>query len=53
MAGGMAVNAQEYWKMFLETGSPEIYLLFRRECRLEDKHVFDDSGLGTASHGLQ
>ena len=47
------MKSQEYLKMFLETGSPEMYLLFRQESKLEDKHVFDDSGIGAASHGLQ
>ena len=47
------MNAQEYWKIFLETGAPEMYLLFRQECRLEDKHVLDNTGVSAACHGLQ
>ena len=46
------MNAQQYWKIFLETGAPEMYLLFRQASRWEEKHVFDDTGIGTACHGL-
>jgi len=47
------MNAQDYWKIFMETGAPEMYLLFRQESRLEDTHVLDNSGVGAARHGLQ
>ena len=47
------MNAQQYWKIFLETGAPEMYLLFRQETRREEMHVLDDTGAGAASHGLQ
>lgn len=53
IVGGIAMNAQEYWKIFLETGAPEMYLLFRQQCRQEDKHVLEDSGIGAACHRLQ
>ncbi len=47
------MNAQDYWKIFLETGAPEMYLLFRRERAMEESHVLDDPGLGASYHGLQ
>ena len=47
------MNALDYWQLFMETGAPEAYLLYCRHLKTEEKHVFDDSGLGTASHGLQ
>ena len=47
------MNAQDYWKMFLETGAPEMYLLFSRERRMEATHVLDDTGLGAAGYRLQ
>ena len=28
--GGVDMNADTLWNLFLETGSPEVYLLFRR-----------------------
>ena len=47
------MNAQNYWKIFLETGAPEMYLLFRQESRLEEDHVLDNQGACAACHGLQ
>ncbi len=47
------MKAQEYWKIFLETGAPEMYLLFRQQSRQEEHHVLDDSGLSSARNRLQ
>lgn len=47
------MNAQDYWSIFLETGAPEAYLLYTRALKLEEKHVFDDTGTGSSRHGLQ
>ena len=47
------MNAQDYWCFFLETGAPEAYLLYTKALRMEEKHVFDDTGAGSARHGLQ
>lgn len=47
------MNAQEYWQFFLETGAPEIYLLYNNARKMENTHVFDDSGPGASGHGLQ
>ena len=47
------MNASDYWKLFLETGVPEYYLLYSKSMRREEQHVFDNSGAGTPSHGLQ
>lgn len=46
------MNAQDYWNIFLETGAPEMYLLFSKERRMEATHVLDDTGPGTACYGL-
>ena len=51
--GGMEMNAQDYWSIFLETGAPEAYLLYTRALKMEEKHVFDDTGVGSSCHGLQ
>ena len=53
MAGGMDMNAQDYWTMFLETGAPELYLLFNQARKMEGKHVSDNTGPGTEGLGLQ
>ena len=47
------MNAQDYWSIFLETGAPEAYLLYTRALKMEEKHVFDDSGDCPQSNGLQ
>ena len=47
------MNAQDYWQFFLDTGAPEMYLLYNRARKMEEAHVFDDTGSGTAGHSLQ
>lgn len=47
------MDAQGYWQVFLETGAPEMYLLYSKAKRLEDVHVLDDSRFGTARDDLQ
>ena len=47
------MNAQDYWKLFIETGVPEYYLLYSRTMKMEAQLVFDYSGPGTPGHGLQ
>lgn len=46
------MNAMDYWQLFLETGAPEAYLMYRRH-KTEGTHVFDDSGHRSEGHGLQ
>lgn len=33
------MDAQVLWQMFLETGSPEIYLLYKEACRESQKQT--------------
>ena len=47
------MKAQEYWKIFLETGAPEMYLLFRQLSKQEENHVLDDAGFSAACNRLQ
>ena len=47
------MNAGDYWSLFLETGAPEMYLLFKQAHKSEDSNVFDSSGTGSTSHNLQ
>lgn len=47
------MRSQDYWQMFLETGSPEIYLLYNNARRMERSNVFDDSGPGVTGNALQ
>ena len=47
------MKSQDYWQMFLETGAPELYLLYNNARKMEIPHVFDDKGLSTPGHRLQ
>ena len=47
------MNAQNYWQIFLETGAPEMYLLYNQARKMEEGHVLDDPGAGAAGHSLQ
>lgn len=41
------------WMGFLETGSPELYLLYRQATKTEKENVLDDTGAGAESNRLQ
>lgn len=45
--------AQDYWQLFIETGSPEIYLLYNKARKMESAHVYNDSWSGITGHTLQ
>ena len=47
------MNAQDYWNIFLETGAPEMYLLFNKARRMEGKDVSEDQGIGSKGFQLQ
>lgn len=47
------MNAGGYWQLFLETGAPEMYLLYNKARKMEDVHVLDDPGTGTSGVSLQ
>lgn len=47
------MNANNYWQMFLETGAPEMYLLYNEARKTEANHVFDNTSAGIACNGLQ
>ncbi len=42
----------ELWQLFLETGAPEVYLMYKANQR-EEANVSDDPGHRPESHGLQ
>lgn len=46
------MNAENSWKMFLETGAPEFYLMYSQAKKTEDSYVFNSAGFGTASNKL-
>lgn len=45
--------SQDYWQLFLETGSPEIYLLYHNARKMEESNVYHDSGPGLTGHSIQ
>jgi len=47
------MNAQDFWNLFLKTGSPEAYLGYANALKTEENHVSDDPGNRPQSHGLQ
>ena len=47
------MNAANYWQLFLDTGAPEMYLLYQKALKTEENHVPDHSGDRPASDGLQ
>ena len=47
------MNAMDYWHIFLETGAPEMYLLYSKALKMEATNVSDHEGTGAAGHGLQ
>ena len=47
------MTSQEYWQIFLETGAPEVYLLFNNARKMEITNVLDNPGTGASGHNLQ
>ena len=47
------MRAADYWNIFMETGAPEMYLMYTKALKLEENHVFDDTGHRPQGHGLQ
>ena len=51
---GWEMTKEALWQLFLETGAPEAYLLYKTQAkRTEGTHVSDNQGTGAAGHGLQ
>jgi hypothetical protein len=47
------MEAKDYWQLFLETGAPELYMMYANAQKSEEIHVPERSGAGFAGHGLQ
>ena len=47
------MNANDYWTMFMQTGAPTVYLLYKQAKQLEELHVSEDPGPGTTGHRVQ
>ena len=46
---GMYIQSQYFWNLFLETGSPEMYVMYNQARRMEEADVSDYQGSGAAS----
>ncbi len=46
------MNAQDYWQIFLDTGAPEMYLMYNKARKME-MYVPDSQGIGSAGDSLQ
>ena len=42
----------DFWKLFMETGAPELYLM-HRAAQMEEENVSEYPGRCPAGHGLQ
>ena len=47
------MNAANYWQLFLDTGAPELYLLYQKARKTEGTNVSDDPGNRSARNRLQ
>lgn len=47
------MTSKDYWQIFLETGAPELYLLYQNALKMENNHVLDNQGSRVAGSGLQ
>ena len=47
------MNAQEYWKIFVETGSPEAYMLYSKAKKVETINASNNKSVGIKSNRLQ
>ena len=47
------MNAEDYWRLFLDTGAPEMYMLYQNARKMEKIHVLENTGVGTQSNTLQ
>ena len=50
--GGMRMNATALWNAFLQTGAPELYLMYKQAVKMENGNVLDDTRPGDTGHTL-
>ncbi len=44
------MTAHNFWQVFLETGAPEMYLLFNHARRMEEGYAPDNPGIGASGN---
>ena len=44
------MDAKHIWQLFVDTGAPELYMLYNKVRNAEENHVSNDSRACTESH---
>ena len=47
------MESARLWNLFLQTGAPELYLLYAKVKKQEASHVCEDTGAGYSGNQLQ
>lgn len=47
------MEPQEYWQLFMETGAPELYMMYAQAIKSEGAYVPEHHGPGTEGQRLQ
>ena len=47
------MDAKEYWQLFLETGAPEVYMMYTQALKSEGNYVPEHQSIGAESQRLQ
>lgn len=47
------MESKMLWQLFMETGAPEMYMLYNRARKTEEAHVPNDTGTCSADHEIQ
>ncbi len=47
------LSAADYWSLFAQTGSPEAYMLYTKQLKMEEQDASYREGSGPAGYGLQ
>lgn len=47
------MDAREYWQLFLETGAPEVYMMYTQALKTEGTHVPEHHSSRPESQRLQ
>lgn len=46
------MNTQQLWQTFLETGAPEVYLLYHQAKKVDNGNVSDCQGVSSSGNTL-
>ena len=47
------MRSADYWQIFLDTGAPEMFLLYTQARRMEEIDVPDCTGISATGNGVQ